>query len=96
MGNTEYVGTVTRSGNYANGLEDGEMLVSSPDAEAEGGYHSCAYTASMGVRRTTGKTFKFADGTVGYFYDLCDDCAGWTILEEQLEYQWGIQPWGEN
>lgn len=94
-GSKAYVDTVIRSGNYINGLEDGEMTVTSPCRE-EGTVHNCSYTSVMGVRTTMGEAFEYADGTIGYWYTKCVVCnSGWTIPGNLLETAWGIPPWGE-
>ena len=83
--------SATRSGNYTDGYENGEMTVYWAD-------HSATYTSNMGVRVLIDKTYKPKDGPTQYYYTICSvhkKCGdGWTLKEYQLDAQWGVVPWG--
>lgn len=83
--------SATRSGNYTDGYENGEMTVYWAD-------HSATYTSNMGVRVLIDKTYKPKDGPTQYYYTICSahkKCGdGWTLKEYQLDAQWGVMPWG--
>lgn len=88
--------SVTRSGNYTDGYENGEMTISYGD-------HVAPYTSNMGVRKLTGDEYKYKneDGSkgVGYFYALCEThnakCGNnWAIKDYQVDGKWGVVPWG--
>lgn len=81
-----------RIGTYVDGLENGDMTIVA-------GEHSCPYEADMGVRKLNGYEYKMPDGSVLYYYALCEpheaQCGeNWTLKEWQLDAQWGISPWG--
>ena len=83
----------TRSGNYTDGYENGEMTVSSED-------HVASYVSKMGIRQLTGEEYKYEDSPVTwYFYAICKthdgQCNGnWVIGGKQVNAQWGVVPWG--
>ena len=85
--------SATRSGNYPDGYENGEMTVSFAD-------HAAPYTSDMGVRRLMGDKYKYKDDTYTYYYyAMCEthkgQCSGnWALKEYQLDAQWGVVPWG--
>lgn len=89
-----FMGTVKRSGSYVNGLEDGDMAVESTVGGASGSLHTCTYKSSMGLRQTTGATYAHSDGSIGHWYAKCENCAGWTISQTDLQNAWGVAPWG--
>lgn len=82
--------SVTRSGNYTDGYENGEMAVSWGECTA-------TYVSDMGVRELLDKTYEPKDGPKQYYYAICSvhkGGDGWTLKEYQLDAKWGVMPWG--
>ena len=86
----------TRSGNYTNGLENGDMVVTF-------GEHSAPYESNMGSRVLSGETYEYTnelgEEVVTHYYAYCTTCdtggGDWVIYDDQLDFQWGIRPWGQ-
>lgn len=87
----EYSFSVTRSGNYTDGYENGEMTVSYED-------HAASYVSEMGIRQLTGKEHIYEGfSRTWYYYAICKKhkgrCEGkWDIGDRDLH--WGVTPWG--
>ena len=84
---------VVRSGNYTDGLENGNMTVSFDD-------HAASYTSKNGVRALTGDEYSAEGSETAYYYAICKthdgQCEGnWVIWEHQVGIRWGIEPWGK-
>ena len=89
VGNTGISKTI--KGNYTNGYEDGEMVMSYED-------DVLPYTSNMGIYQLTGEECEVGDG-IEYAFAECqvhkgrnkDKC---TIAKEDINLRWGIAPWG--